>query len=165
MISIICVIGKNKAIGRNNQLIWDLPADLKHFKEITSGHPIIMGRKTFESIGRPLPNRTNIIITKNPEIKIEGCLVVHSLEAAIVNANKIDSQEIFIIGGGEIFRQAITQTDKLYLTVVDNSPDNADVFFPDYAEFKNISKEEARSENGFKFKFIELTRWKLSITK
>lgn len=156
MISIVCVIGKNNAIGRNNQLLWNLPTDMKHFREVTKGGVVVMGRKTFESIGHPLPNRTNIIITRDTEYYAEGCIVTNSLEDALTEAKK-DGREIFIIGGGEIYKQALPLTDKLYLTIVEDEPE-ADVFFPDFREFKKIIHEENHEENGFKFKFIELIR-------
>lgn len=161
MVSIICILGKNRAIGRANKLIWNIPDDLKHFKEITSGHPIIMGRKTFASIGRPLPNRINIIVTRDNDFKAPGCVTAHSLEEAIAAARKTgqdEKKEIFIIGGGEIYRQAMRFTDKLYLTLVDDSPPNADTFFPEYPEFKNIIKEEKKSYNGINYKFVELIK-------
>lgn len=157
MISIICVIGKNNAIGRSNRLIWNLPADLKRFREITSGHPIIMGRKTYESIGRPLPNRTNIVISRDQSYRAEGCIVVTSLETALEKAKAVEKEEVFIIGGGEIYRQALPACDKLYLTVVEDEPE-ADTFFPDHAEFTKIIKEETGEENGLKYKFIELEK-------
>ncbi|KKR33558.1 MAG: Dihydrofolate reductase [Candidatus Falkowbacteria bacterium GW2011_GWF2_39_8] len=164
MISIICIIGKNNAIGRNNQLLWDLPTDMKHFREVTKGGVVIMGRKTFESIGRPLPKRTNIIITRDAEYKAEGCTVVNSLESAFAKAKEVPSSsdgkyqnEIFIIGGGEIYRQALPLTDRLYLTIVEDEPE-ADTFFPDFKEFTKILHEEEHEENGFKFKFIDLER-------
>jgi len=157
MISIICAIGKNKAIGKNNKLLWDIPDDLKHFKKITSGHPVLMGQKTFESIGKPLPNRLNIIMTRDKNFQPKNCLVVYSLEEAIEKANEADNQEIFFIGGGEIYRQALPYADKLYLTIVEDSPE-ADTFFPDYSEFKNIISEEKHNLNNLNYKFVELTR-------
>ena len=113
-VSIIAGIGKyDNALGKNSDLIWRISADLKRFKALTMGHPIIMGRKTFESIGRVLPGRTNIVITRNPQYQVEGALVVSSLDEAIKKAEEIDNQEVFIVGGGEIFKQALPITDKL----------------------------------------------------
>nr|AIA14889.1 Dihydrofolate reductase [uncultured bacterium] len=116
-ISIIVAVSDNGVIGNNNQLLWRLPDDLKRFKQLTLNHPIIMGRKTFESIGKPLPGRTSIVVTRNPEFNFEGVITVHSLHEAINEAKKID-QEIFIIGGGELYKQAQELTDKLFVTEV-----------------------------------------------
>lgn len=163
MISIIAIIGKNRAIGKDNKLIWNIPDDLRHFKEITSGHPVIMGRKTFESINSPLPNRANIIITRNKDYHADGCAVVNSLEQAIKSvetqnfASPHGNDEVFIIGGGQIYKQALPYADKLYLTVVDDEPE-ADTFFPDYSEFKNIISEEKKEHKGIKYKFIEIIK-------
>ena len=130
-ISLICALGSNRAIGRNGDLIWRISDDLKRFKRITYGHPIIMGRKTYESIGRPLPGRTNIVITGNKSYSADGCIVTHSIEDALnVAADSKGADEIFIIGGGEIYRQTINQANRLYLTLVEDEPEDADTFFP-----------------------------------
>ncbi len=157
MISIIAAMGQNNGIGKNNKLLWHIPGDLKHFKEITSGNIIVMGRKTYESIGRPLPNRTNIIITKNNKFKAEGCLIRNSFNEVLEEAKSYKDKEIFIIGGGQIYKQALPHTDKLYLTIVDDEV-QADTFFPDYSQFKNIISEKVFEEKGLKYKFIELTK-------
>lgn len=155
-ISMIAVITSgNRALGKNGDLIYKIPEDLKRFKEITSGHTIIMGRKTFESIGRPLPNRTNIIITHDPEYKVEGAVVVHSLDEAFQQAQ--DDNEIFVIGGGQIYQEAIKKADKLYLTIVEGNPD-ADTFFPNYSDFKKVVFEETHESEGLKYKFLDLER-------
>jgi dihydrofolate reductase len=163
MISIICAIGKNRAIGRDNKLLWDIPHDLQHFKEITSGHPVIMGRKTFDSIGRPLPGRTNIIVTRDKTYQSDKCMVCNSLEEAIEKAKEIDSQEVFVIGGGSIYAQAIDLADKLYLTIVEtihesSIPEDADTFFPEYDQFDKMVKEEHFETDKFKYTFVELIR-------
>jgi dihydrofolate reductase len=165
MISMISVTNKNRAIGYKNQLLWDIPHDLEYFKEITNGHVVIMGDKTFESLGRPLPNRTNIIVTRDKDYKAPDCIIVHSLEKALEAGKKKEArlgnmaEEVFIIGGGSIYAQMLPFTDKLYLTIVDDEPGNADTFFPDYSEFKNlISESEEYEYNGLKYKFIELTK-------
>jgi dihydrofolate reductase len=119
----------NGVIGHNNQLIWHLPEDLKMFKRRTTGHVIIMGRKTFESIGKPLPNRTTIIISRNPEYRVEGCITVGSLEEAIAQAQQIEPSEAFVIGGAEIYRLALPLADIVYLTEVLQSFEG-DAFFP-----------------------------------
>lgn len=157
IISLIAAIDENRAIGKDNKLIWDLPSDLRRFKQITTGHPIVMGRKTFESIGRPLPNRTNIIITRDQNYSAPGSVVTHSLEEALKKAREVEQQEIFIIGGGQIFEQAIGRADKLYLTVVQGTHD-ADSFFPDYSIFTKVLKKESGSENGLNFTYLELAR-------
>ena len=128
-ITIIVAKSANHVIGRNNELIWHLPNDLKRFKALTSGHPIIMGRKTYDSIGRPLPNRTNIVITRNLDWKPEGIKIVNSLEKAIELAEKIDP-EIFIIGGGNIYQQALDLADVLEVTEV-HQDFEGDAFFPE----------------------------------
>ena len=138
MITIIAAIGKNRELGKNNDLIWHLPNDLKRFKKVTSGHDVIMGRKTFESLGKPLPNRTNIIITRNGNFQAESCMVVNSLEAAL---NACDDPNPFILGGAEIYSQAIKIADVLDLTLVDAVLE-ADVFFPEID--LTIWKETAR---------------------
>ena len=123
----VVAIAKNNAIGKDNQLLWHLPKDLKHFKEITSGHTIIMGRKTYESVGKPLPNRRNIIITRQ-NITIEGCEVVNSIEDALKLCAGED--EVFIVGGAEIYKQAMALTDRIYLTIVHHEFEG-DTYFPE----------------------------------
>jgi dihydrofolate reductase len=142
MISIIVAIAENMAIGKNNDLLWHIPADLKRFKQITSGHPVIMGKKTWESLPRrPLPNRRNIVITDNPGEQIEGCEMAYSIEEAIARCNP--EEENFIIGGASVYRQFLPYAHRLYLTFV-HKPFEADVFFPDidFTQWKRISKED-----------------------
>ena len=115
MISMIVAADENNVIGKDNQLIWHLPDDLKFFKRMTSGHAIIMGRNTYESVGKPLPKRTNIIITRDQNYNAEGCVVVHSLEEALEEARKVDSDP-FIVGGEQIYRLALNIADRVYLT-------------------------------------------------
>ena len=128
MTTIVVAMGLKNEIGFENQLLWHLPKDLKHFKELTSGHPIIMGRKTYESIGKPLPNRTNIVISRKADWFQEGILIVGSIKEALKFAKKID-EHIFIIGGGTIYEQTIALADQLEVTQV-NAELNADTFFP-----------------------------------
>lgn len=158
MTSIIAAIDKKRGLGKNNQMSWKIPGELKRFKEITTPHPIIMGRKTFESIGRVLPDRLNIIITRNPGFKVNGAIVVPSIEKAIEKAEENDSKEIFIIGGGQIFKEALEKdlVDKLYLTLVDEEFD-CDTFFPEYSKFK-ITKEEKGEPGEYKYSFLELEK-------
>lgn len=157
MISMICAVGKNGGIGLRNELLWHLPEDLKHFKKITMGHCVIMGQNTFESIGKALPGRKNIILSLTPNYITKDCEISNDLEE-IASRYKDSEEEVFIIGGASIYRQFIKYAKKLYLTLVDDSP-QADVFFPDYSEFnKIISESELQEENGIKYKFIELTK-------
>jgi len=156
-ISIICAISENRAIGKDNKLLWYITNDLNRFKELTSGHVVLMGRNTFLSIGRSLPNRTNIIITQDKRYKAAGCIVCYSLEEAIETAKQYEEDEIFIIGGGQIYKQTIGLVDKLYLTVVE-SEFEADTFFPDYSAFKNVVFEKSEESDGYKYKFLELER-------
>lgn len=128
MTTIVVALGEKNEIGADNQLLWHLPKDLKHFKEITSGHPVIMGRKTYESIGKPLPNRTNIVISRKKDWFQEGILIVGSIKEAIKFAKKID-ENIFIIGGGNIYEQTMEITDRLEVTLVKANLD-ADTYFP-----------------------------------
>jgi len=158
MIKIIVAISKNKVIGKDNSLIWHLPSDLKRFKEITAGNAVIMGRKTYESIGKPLPNRRNIIITRNENYEVEGCEVVNSLEEALL----ICYENCFIIGGAEIYKQSLPITDEIYLTEVDNVFDG-DSFFPELGnEWYEVSNEkfEADDKNQFNYSFIKYERYK-----
>lgn len=128
MISLVVAVGLNNEIGFDNQLLWHLPKDLKHFRELTNGHPIIMGRKTYESIGKPLPNRTNIVVSTKNNWFEEGILIVGTIKEAIKFAQKID-KDIFIIGGGSIYKQTIELADCIELTIV-QSEFKADTFFP-----------------------------------
>ena len=128
MIILIAAISKNNEIGKSNQLLWHLPDDFKRFKTLTTGHYIIMGRKTFESFPKPLPNRTHIIITRQKNYAVENCIVVPSLEEALKVCPK--NEDIYIIGGGEIYKQSIDFADKLEITLVDNDFE-ADAFFPE----------------------------------
>jgi len=143
MITLIAAIAKNNELGKDNDLIWHLPADLKRFKKVTTGHHIIMGRKTFESIGKALPNRTTVIITRKNDYFIDGCLTASSIEDALEIAKSDD--EIFIIGGAQIYKQAIENNlvDKLDITHV-HQEFEADVFFPEID--KTIWKEVARED-------------------
>lgn len=160
-ISAIVALNQARAIGIHNDLIWRIPDDLKRFKALTTGHPIIMGRKTFESIGRPLPNRTNIIVTRRPhrESADVHSLVVtaSSVPEALDKAAAADREEVFIIGGGEIFAQSLSLTDRLYLTVV-KSDAAGDVFFPDYSEFTKVISRETHEWNGLVYEWLTLER-------
>lgn len=162
-ISIIAVIGQNRELGKDNKLLWHIPEDLKRFKELTSNHPVIMGRKTFQSIGKLLPNRINIIITRDKNYQQKDCFITHSLEEAIELASDkpaaakamAGKKEIFIIGGGQVYKEAINIADKLYLTVVEGTYD-ADTFFPDYSRFNKVIYREEGQSNQYHYTFLEL---------
>lgn len=130
IVSCIVATAKNRVIGKNNQMPWHLPADLAYFKRTTLGHHVIMGRKNYQAIGRPLPDRTNIIVTRDRSFNCSNCEVVHNLEDALLLAKKNGEQEAFIIGGGNIYEQTIRYWDKLYLTEI-NLETDGDVFFPE----------------------------------
>lgn len=144
IISLIAAMSENRVIGRENTIPWSIPSDLKRFSEITMGHPVIFGRKTFESIGRPLPGRKNIILSGQKDYRVEGATVVHSLADAL---NLCDSEEeVFICGGGPLYQEAISRADRIYLTVV-HGVYEGDTFFPEIpAAFTEISREKVREE-------------------
>ena len=158
IVSAIVAIGENNAIGKNNQLLWHMPADLKHFKDITSGHTIIMGRKTFDSVGKPLPRRRNIVVTRQ-DIAIPGCEVVKSVDEALALCE--GEEEVFIGGGAEIYKVAMEQTDRIYLTIIHQSFD-ADTFFPElnYSEWAETVRKDypADEKNLIPYSFITLDR-------
>jgi len=167
-VSIVVVMSAHdRAIGKADKLLWHIPDDLKRFKALTLGHPVIMGRKTFESIisylGGPLPGRTNIVVTRNTSYlpaqagKLKGAEMFYSLEDALTYAKAFDTKEIFIGGGSEIYTQALPHTDRLYLTLVNEQKD-ADSFFPGYSAFtKEIAREE-RGHNGIHYTWLTLER-------
>jgi len=156
IISLIAALGKNNVIGVDNKLPWKLSADLKRFKAITSGKPVIMGRKTFESIGRPLPNRTNIIITRDKNYRADGCVIVNSAEEAL-NAAK-ENEEVMIIGGAQIYAEFLPKANKMYLTVIEKEFEG-DAYFPEYNdhEWKIIHKED-HEDDGLRYSFVDLER-------
>jgi len=161
LLSIIVAVSENGVIGLNNQLIWRLPDDLKRFKQLTLGHPMIMGRKTFESIGKPLPGRQSIIITRDENFSFEGTIVAHSLEEAVDEAKKSGADEAFIIGGGDIYNQVQDIADKLYITEV-HTDTEGDAFFkiqkPDL--WKEIEKTHHQKDEKhvFSFDFVDLEK-------
>jgi len=156
-LSLIVAIAQNRVIGANNALPWHLPEDLKRFRALTTGHHIIMGRKTYESLNRLLPNRTTIIVTRNADYKVPGALIAHSLAEAITQAGSDD--EVFLIGGAELYRDGLNSADKLYLTEIEASFEG-DAFFPEInlAEWAEISREEHISEKGLGFSYITYQR-------
>ncbi len=158
--NIIVAIAQNNVIGKDNQLIWHLPNDLKHFRKLTTGNVVIMGRKTYQSIGKPLPNRTNIIISRNQDFVAEGCMVVNSLTKAI-EICPMPTENCFIIGGAEIYKQAMELATKIHLTEVHATFDG-DTFFPeiDRSIWKLVSKQDFSPDekNKFAYSFCEYER-------
>ena len=154
----VVAISENHVIGKDNKLLWYLPTDLKHFKDITTGHTIIMGRKTYDSVGKPLPRRRNIIITRQ-QITIDGCEVVNSIEAALKLA--AGEEEVFIVGGAEIYKQSMHLTDRIYLTIV-HKDFEGDSFFPQINpdEWKEAYREDHQPDekNSLPFSFITYER-------
>lgn len=153
MINIIVAMSKNRVIGNANTLIWHLPEDLKRFKELTTGNTIVMGRKTYESIGRPLPNRRSIIITRDTNYKVDGCEVVNSLEEAL----ELSNNNCFIIGGGEIYRQALDKADRIYLTRI-NKDFEGDTTFPEIGDWYESDCQEFKNDQ-FEYSFIQYERF------
>jgi len=156
----VAVSATNRAIGKEGKLLWHIPDDMKRFKQLTMGHPVIMGRKTFDSIvsyiGGPLPGRTNMVVTRS-NLCIDGALVYHSLEDALTAARAIDDTEIHIGGGSEIYSQALPHTDRLYLTLVHDTKD-ADTYFPDFSTFTKEIEREEREHNGLRYTWLTLER-------
>lgn len=158
MISAIAAIGTNRVLGKNNELLWRIPDDLKRFKTLTTGHPIIMGRKTFESIGRILPNRTNIVVTRDAAWSYQGATAVNSIEEALAFAKGLNTGEVFIIGGAQMYEQALPFVSRLYLTLIDDTKEG-DAYFPEYEkEFTKMIAHEDREHEGLKYKWVDLER-------
>lgn len=155
----IAAIGRDRGLGKGNELLWKIPDDLKRFRELTSEHPIIMGRKTFESIGRPLPRRTNIVVTRDATWQHEGGIAAASVEDALEKAKTAPgAEEVFIIGGGQIYEAALPVADKLYLTLIDGTKE-ADSFFPAYENaFTKKIFDESHEWEGLKYRWVDLER-------
>jgi dihydrofolate reductase len=156
-ISMIAAIGEHRELGKDNQLLWRIPVDTRRFRDITRGHAVIMGRKTYDSMGKALPQRTNIVITRDKNLTLSDAIVVHSLDEALIEANKVEKDEVFIIGGAQIYTEALDRADMLYLTIVHNTYD-ADAFFPDYSQFKEITFKEEHTESEPHFTFVNLRK-------
>ena len=158
-LSIIVAMAKNRTIGINNTLPWRIPADMQHFKRLTMGHHLIMGRKTFDSIGRPLPGRTTVVVSRDHNLKIEGCTVAHSLSEAIT-ACAHDSQ-IFVVGGADIYTQALGLADRLYITEIQQDV-SGDAWFPEFSrsEWLEVSREihYQKIPEPLEYHFIEYRR-------
>lgn len=169
-VSIVVAVGQNRELGKDGKLLWHIPEDLKRFKQLTLGHPVIMGRKTFESIiailGKPLPGRTNIVVTRSsiavgtgdPRFAFDNVVVTNSLEEALAKARELDQEEIHIGGGAELYKQALPFVDRLYLTLIDDTKD-ADTFFPEYeSEFTKKISEEEHEHEGLTYTWVTLER-------
>lgn len=153
----IAAISEDRGLGKDNRLLFRIPEDMKHFREITKGHVVIMGRKTFESIGRPLPDRTNIVVTRDPEFSAAGCTVLTSLKDAIEYARTLNDPEIFLIGGAQVYQQGIAFAERLYLTVVHATPD-ADAFFPEYPDFSRVVSAREGRNDDYQYTFYTLEK-------
>lgn len=157
LISAIAAIGKNRELGKDGKLIWRIKSDLSRVRAITMGHPLIMGRQTYESIGRPLPGRTMIVLSRTTK-KIEGAHVFSSLPDAIAYATSIEKKEIFIFGGERVYREALPRTHRLYLTLIDQEDPKADAYFPSYYGFTRIIEKEKKIDGAFSFTYLTLER-------
>lgn len=154
----IAAIGENRELGKDNKLLWNIPEDMRRFRNLTTGHVVVMGKNTFDSVGgRPLPNRTNVVLSHDVEYKPFGVTVVHSPQEAILFSKKKEPKEMFIIGGGMVYGEFFPYTDRLYLTVV-HKKFEADTFFPDYSEFTKVLSKEERFNEEYKYTFYELER-------
>lgn len=152
-------MARNGVIGKNNTLPWRLPADLRYFRQLTTGHPIIMGRKNYEDIGKPLPGRTNIVVTRQGAYTAPGCIVVNSIEQALMTAAAAD--EVFVIGGADIYRQTLNAADRLYITEIDADIDG-DTFFPEFdrSRWREVRRERHAADelNPYPYSFVLLER-------
>lgn len=157
----IAALAKNRAIGMKGKLPWRLADDLKHFKELTVGKPVIMGRGTYEAIGRLLPNRTNIIMTNRPDFRVNGAIIAHSVDEALDRAAETEASEVMIIGGQQIYQTFLPKADRLYLTEIYTTVDG-DAFFPEFdtADWKEVDRQEhpANDRNEHAFSFVTLQR-------
>lgn len=164
-VAIVVALSRNtRAIGNKNELLWHIPDDLKRFKEKTLGHPVIMGRKTFESIlkilGKPLPGRQNIVVTRNPNYAYEGVQIASSLEEALKAAHALETEEVHIGGGAELYAQALPFVDTLYVTYVDDNPEG-DTFFPEFThQFEVRQEHQTRNHDGLSYQWVDYTRKK-----
>jgi dihydrofolate reductase len=157
LISIVAAVARNRVIGAGGRLPWRLPEDLKRFKQLTTGAPVIMGRKTHESIGRPLPGRRNIVVTRRRAASWEGCAVAHSLDEALALAG--DAPQVFVIGGAELYAEALPRADRLYLTLID-AEFAGDAQFPEFdpAAWREVERENGVSASGLGYSFVTYQR-------
>jgi dihydrofolate reductase len=158
-LSIIVAMGKNRELGKNNELLWRIPEDMKHFRDTTKGHTVLMGLKTFQSIGKPLPERKNIILSHDPSIEVDGAYVATSPEEALETAKEQEDEEIFVIGGAMVYSLFLKRVDRLYLTLIDADFPDADVFFPEYEHvFSNVISSRKSQDEYFSYRFIILEK-------
>ena len=161
MLKILVAFDENRVIGKNNTLIWHLPADLKRFKALTTGHVIIMGRKTFESIGKPLPNRTTIVISRQADLQIEGAIITHSVEEAILKAKSLTREDIFIVGGAEIYSLSLPLADQILVTQLHDIFEG-DAFFPEIPldSWEVIERERGVTDekNAYQYSYLTYSR-------
>ncbi|MGB3780719.1 MAG: dihydrofolate reductase [Tunicatimonas sp.] len=159
--SIMVARSDNRVIGRDNDLVWHMPADLKYFKETTTGHFVVMGRKTYESVNKPLPGRLNIIVTRQPDYYREGCIVVHDVEEAFQLGEKNGQEELFVLGGAQIYELTLPQVDRIYLTEI-KAEFEGDTYFPeiDYTQWKEVKREEhiPNEKNPHPYAFVVFER-------
>ena len=157
LISLIAAVARDGTIGTKNSIPWHIPGEQKYFRRVTTGHPIIMGRKTHESIGRRLPGRRNIVVTRDPDYRAEGCEVFTSLEAALAACR--DAGEVFVIGGGELYRESLPRAGRLYLTEI-HADFAGDTRFPEYdrTRWKAISRERHQSDHGWAYEYAVYQR-------
>lgn len=157
-ISLIAALGKNREIGKDNQLLWNIPEDLRRFKRITMGAPIIMGQKTFESLPFALPQRLNIVLTQDKLFNAPGAQITFSIPQALQIAKKEHPMEIFFVGGGSVYKQTLRLADRLYLTLVDKEFPQADTFFPNYQNFKRVIYRRKSRDQNYRYEFLILER-------
>lgn len=158
-IILIAAIGKNRELGKGPELVWKFSDDLKRFREITKGFPVVMGKKTFESIGRVLPKRVNIVVTRDTTYRHEGVVVVHSITQALETAQNVGTEKVFVIGGGEIYTQTLPFADELDLTLIDAEDKDADVFFPAYEDsFEEMERDAPRTEKSISYQWVRFKK-------
>ncbi len=161
MLKILVAFDENRVIGKNNTLIWHLPADLKRFKSLTTGHVIIMGRKTFESIGKALPNRTTIVISRQADLNLEGVIIAHSVEEAILKAKSLTRDDIFIVGGAEIYALSLPLADQILVTQL-HDVFEGDAFFPeiplDTWEVSERERGVTDEKNAYQYSYLTYSR-------
>lgn len=158
-ISLLAAIGKNRELGKRGDLIWRIKDDLKRFKALTTGHVMIAGRKTFEAMG-VLPNRTTVVVTRDENYDAKGCILASSVEDALEKAKGLEAEEIFVVGGGEIYARTIPYADRLYLTLIEEEDKDADAFFPEYAAYGHVAEKSDLqvTEEGLAYTYVTLER-------
>lgn len=157
VISAIAAIDENRVLGKDNTLIWDIPEDRKYFRDTTTGHTVIMGKKTYEAVARPLPNRINIVLARDKNFKPEGYVVANSVKEALDIALNTEKEEVFIIGGGQIYTAFLPYTDRLYITLIHHKFEG-DTFFPDYSEFKKVISKKSSQNEKYTYDFLVLEK-------